>query len=146
MLRLLSILLVVLLVGCAGSPAQTPAATPNPLDLIQEAAANIRSADTFRISVDQTGPDYMIHTDYATVFFRSANAQYVAPGTMQATIRVIALGLPIEFEVFSRGRGSMVSRASGRAISGSTSRSRPTSTPKSLIAEDTRLSGGASKR
>jgi hypothetical protein len=91
-LRLLSILLVVLLVGCAGAPSatQTPTAAPDPLDLVQAAAANIRSADTFRISVDEVGPKYQIYTEYATVIFRSAKAQYVAPNTMQADVSVIA--------------------------------------------------------
>ncbi len=93
-----------LLVGCSGASNGAPTqAPPDSLDLVKEAATNIRSADTFRISVNQTGPDYMILTEFATVYFRRATAQYVTPGTMQATIRVIAGGLPIEVEVFSRG-------------------------------------------
>ena len=99
--RLLSILLVALMVGCATTqPTQAP---PDPIALITTAATNIRSASTFRISVNETGPDYMLYTDYATVYFRQATAQYVAPGMMQATIRVLAAGLPIEVQVFSRG-------------------------------------------
>ena len=101
MLRLLTIILVVLVVGCSTAPStETP---PDPVNLITEAATNIRSAKTFRISVDETGPDYILYTEYATVFFRRAVAQYVAPGMMQATIRVLAAGLPISVDVFSRG-------------------------------------------
>ncbi|MCC6804972.1 MAG: LppX_LprAFG lipoprotein [Anaerolineae bacterium] len=101
MLRLLLIALVVLVVGCSSAPAtETP---PDPINLITEAATNIRTAKTFRISVDETGPDYILYTDYAAVFFRRAVAQYVAPGMMQATIRVLAAGLPIQVDVFSRG-------------------------------------------
>lgn len=102
-LRLLSILLAALLIGCTGSPAEPTAEPIDSLALVKEAAANIRSADTFRISVEQAGPDYQIYTEYTTVLFRRATAQYVAPGTMQAAIRVIAAGLPIDIEVFSRG-------------------------------------------
>ena len=78
-------------------------APPDPHQLIQEAADKIRSAETFRIDVTETGPDYTLYTEYATVFFRRAVAQYVSPGIMQATIRVIAAGLPLEIEVFSEG-------------------------------------------
>lgn len=102
MLRVLSIVLVVLMVGCTSAPAPTEA-PPDPLKLITEAATKIRSADTFRISVNESGPDYMLFTVYTTVYFRRAVAQYVAPGMMQATIRVLAAGLPIEVDVFSRG-------------------------------------------
>ncbi len=106
MLRLLAILLVALLlavmVGCTPAPAATEA-PPDPLALIKEAADKLRAADTFRISVNETGQDYIMYTEYATVYFRRAVAQYVAPGIMQATIRVIAAGLPLEIEVFSRG-------------------------------------------
>jgi hypothetical protein len=104
-LRLLSFLLVALLVlvGCSGGTTAATEAPPDALALIQEAANNIRSAKTFRITVDQTGPDYKIITEYATVFFRRATAQYVAPGVMEAMIRVIAAGLPIQVDVFSHG-------------------------------------------
>jgi hypothetical protein len=101
-LRLFSILLVVLLVGCSAAPTPTDT-PPDALALIQEAANNIRSAKTFRITVSQTGPNYKIVTSYATVFFRSAKAQYVSPGVMEATIRVIAGAIPIQVDVFSQG-------------------------------------------
>lgn len=103
MLRLLLIVLVVLVVGCSTAPAAETETPPDPVKLITEAATNIRSAKTFRISVDEVGPDYILYTEYATVFFRRAVAQYVAPGMMQATIRVLAAGLPIQVDVFSRG-------------------------------------------
>jgi hypothetical protein len=102
--RLFVLILVVLLAAC--STAQPTAETPtpmNPLDLVTEAANNIRSANTFRISVDESGPDYTIYTEYAPVYFRRATAQYVSPGVMQAAIRVIAAGIPIDIDVYSRG-------------------------------------------
>ncbi|MBI1256206.1 MAG: hypothetical protein GC204_01925 [Chloroflexi bacterium] len=106
MLRFFSILLVALSIALLGacSPASSPTeAPPDALALINEAANNIRSAKTFRISVAQTGPNYKIVTSYATVFFRSAKAQYVSPGVMEATIRVIAGAIPIQVDVFSQG-------------------------------------------
>jgi hypothetical protein len=100
-LRLFSILIFLLAVGCtSAAPTEAP---PDPLKLITEAADKIREANTFRISVNETGPDYMIYTFYTTVFFRRAVAQYVAPSMMQASIRVLAAGLPVEVDVFARG-------------------------------------------
>lgn len=104
--RLLTVLRVALFVALLTGCNTTPPATetpPDPIALIKEAADKLRAADTFRISVNESGPDYTMYTEYATVFFRRAVAQYVAPGIMQATIRVIAAGLPLDIEVFSRG-------------------------------------------
>ncbi len=103
MLRVLTIALIALLVGCSSASPSPTEAPPDPVKLITEAAANIREAKTFRISVDESGPDYMLYTDYATVFFRRAVAQYVAPGLMQATINVLAAGLLVQVNVFSHG-------------------------------------------
>jgi hypothetical protein len=91
----------VLLAGCTGNATPTPSL--DPLALVTEAAANIRAAETFRISVTQEGPDYMLATEYGTAIFRSATAQYVAPREMQANVRVVVAGLPIQIDVFSRG-------------------------------------------
>lgn len=105
-LRLLTVLLVVLLMSIAAGCTTPPPATdtpPDPLALIKEAADKLRAADTFRIDVNESGPDYTMYTEYATVFFRRASAQYVAPGIMQASLRVIAAGLPLDIQVFSRG-------------------------------------------
>ncbi len=103
MLRLLIILLAALMVGCSTAAPPATETPPDPQQLIQEAAGKIRAADTFRIDVTEQGPDYSLYTEYATVFFRRAVAQYVAPGIMQATIRVIAGGLPLQIDVFSQG-------------------------------------------
>lgn len=103
MLRPILIVLMLILVGCAGNDAPPTPTPTDPLALIAEAAANIRAAETFRIDVSQTGPDYTILTEYAPVYFRRASAQYVAPGMMQATVRVIAAGLPLDVDVFASG-------------------------------------------
>lgn len=100
---LIALVALALLAGCAGNVSSTPTPTFDPLALVMEAADNIRAADTFRLSVTQTGPDYQMLTDYGTVIFRSATGQYVAPREMQANVRVLAVGLPIQIDVFSRG-------------------------------------------
>ncbi len=94
-------LVAVLLAGCANEP--TTETITDPLALVAESAALLRAADTFRIDVIQEGPDYQLGTAYGSVVFRRASAQYVAPGVMQAKVRVIAFGLPIEVDVFARG-------------------------------------------
>jgi hypothetical protein len=100
--RLLVFVLVALLAACSTPAAETP--TPiQPLDLITEAAGNIRSANTFRISVNEAGPDYIIYTEYAPVFFRRATAQYVSPGIMQANVRVVAAGIPLDIDIYAQG-------------------------------------------
>jgi hypothetical protein len=101
---LVFILIALLAAACSPTPPAAETPTPiNPLDLVTEAAGNIRSASTFRISVNESGPDYTIYTEYAPVFFRRATAQYVAPGVMQARVRVVAAGIPIDIDIFSQG-------------------------------------------
>lgn len=101
-MRLIPLLLIALIaVGCAAP--RTPEPPPDPLALIAESAANIRDVDTFRITVAQTGPNYNLYTEYATVVFRMATGQYVAPDVMQASVRVLAAGLPITVDVYAKG-------------------------------------------
>ena len=139
MLRLLTVLLVALLitglVGCTTPPPATEA-PPDPFALIKEAADKLRAASTFRIAVNESGPDYTMYTEYATVFFRRAVAQYVAPGMMQATIRVIAAGLPLEVEVFSRGIDQWY-RAIWTANQWINQPFAPEFNPSTLVAEET---------
>ncbi len=137
MLRLISLLaFVTLLAACNGSPTPTPEAQVDSLALITEAANNIRAAETFRIDVNQEGPNYTIYTEYAPVLFRRATAQYVAPREMQARIRVIALGLPIEISVYSRGADQWYS-AVWTGDNWVNAAFAPGFNPETLIAEDT---------
>jgi hypothetical protein len=99
--RLLSLVLILLLLaGCAPAPTATP---PPPLDLLTQAAENIRTTSSFRMIVEQSGAPYFINTDLGAVAFRRAVAQYVSPDVMQAAVRLLAAGLPAEVDVFSRG-------------------------------------------
>jgi len=101
-LRRVCILVVALaaLSSCSGAPTEAP---PDPLQLLSQAAANIRATQSFRMDVDRTGANYFIQTDFGDVAFRRATAQYVAPDVMQATVRVLAAGIPLDVDVFSRG-------------------------------------------
>lgn len=136
MLRLFLIALVVALVGCTTTPATETETPPDPVKLITETAEKIRAAETFRISVNESGPDYLLYTEYATVFFRRAVAQYVAPGMMQATIRVLAAGLPLEVEVFSHGADQWY-RAIWTGNQWLNQPFAPEFNPETLIAEET---------
>lgn len=102
MLRPVSIVIMAFfaLAGCTGSATQAP---PDPLQLLAQAASNIRAMDTFRMSVNLSGADYFIETDFGSVAFRRAVAQYVAPNVMQATVRVLLGSVPLDVDVFSRG-------------------------------------------
>lgn len=97
---LLVALLGLMIAGCTGGGTREE--ITDPLALVNQSADLIRSANTFRIDVIQEGPDYLMGTQYGSVAFRRATAQYVAPGIMQAKVRVIALGLPIEVDVFAQ--------------------------------------------
>jgi hypothetical protein len=103
-LLLLAVMLVALvLAGCSGSPSDVTPTPADPLALVTEAAAAIRAADTFRMIVDQAGPAYPIETEFGAVTFRRADAQYVAPDTLQAALGVLALGARLDVDVFARG-------------------------------------------
>jgi hypothetical protein len=99
-LRLVLIAALVALAACNGSPTEPP---PDPLELLAQAASNIRGMETFRMSVDLSGADYFIETDFGSVAFRRAVAQYIAPNVMQATVRVLLGSVPLDVDVFSRG-------------------------------------------
>ncbi|MCK6577497.1 MAG: LppX_LprAFG lipoprotein [Anaerolineae bacterium] len=102
-MRVATILLIAaaLLTACSGgAPTET---APDPLALVTEAAAKIRAVDTFQLSVIQEGPDYYLYTDYAAAVFRMATGQYVAPSVIQASVRVLALGLPVDVDVYAEG-------------------------------------------
>jgi len=98
--RWLMLIMVILLAACAGAPTEEPV---DPLELVTDAAENIRETESFRLSVERSGASYFVETDLGSVDFRRAMAQYVAPDVLQATVRLIAAGLPADVEIFSRG-------------------------------------------
>lgn len=75
---------------------------------MQRAADAVRSAQTFRLYVEQTGDDYVIPIvlggGVVNVQFRFARAQYVHPDTLQASVRIVTESFPriaMDVEVFS---------------------------------------------
>ncbi len=101
---LISALLALMLLLAACQPAATTDAPPDSLALVTRAAELIRETQSFRMIVEQTGAPYIILTDLGNVTFRRADAQYVAPGIMQADVRLLVIGgIPAEVGVFSQG-------------------------------------------
>ena len=98
---LLIVALALWLAACTGAATQEPPA--DPLQLVDQAAQHIRESQSFRMSVIRTGAAYFVSTDLGDVDFSKATAQYVAPDTLEATVRVIAAGLPTDVDIFSRG-------------------------------------------
>lgn len=125
--------------ACSGGAApQTPTPPPEPLTLITEAAEKIRTADSFRMLVDLTGPAYAILTDFGEVNFRRADAQYASPGVMQAAISVTALGgVRIDVEVFARGADQWFRAPLWTANQWLNAAFAPGFDPEALIAEGT---------
>lgn len=102
-MRRLAILLMslVLAAGCAAPSAEE--SLPAPADLLNQAADRIRAAETFRMTVERTGAEYIITTDLGDAVFRRADVRYVSPDSMQAKVRVLAVGLPIDLDFLFQG-------------------------------------------
>lgn len=136
MLRLLTLITLVacFAAGCGGASSEPP---PDPLELVTTAAENIRQTETFRMLVERTGAPYYIETDLGSVIFRRATAQYVAPDTMEATVRLIAASVPTEVGIFSRGENQWYKNSiltGGRWFNAPFS---PGFNPETLIAHET---------
>lgn len=131
-------LLALILAACTSASESTPETPIDPLTLVTEAANRIRAAQSFRLDVNQDGPDYIIGTVYANVLFRRAAAQYVAPGVMQADISVVepTTGIRIDVGVFARG-AEQYYRAIWTGNNWVDQAFAPGFNPAALIAEDT---------
>lgn len=135
MRRLMLIVFLIMIAGCSGSPTAEP--PPDPTQLITEAANNIRASQTFRMDVDRTGAPYSVETGLGSVIFRRAVAQYVAPDMLQASVRLIAAGLPADVDVFSRGDEQWYRNAILTANNWFNAPFAVGFNPQTLIAEDT---------
>jgi len=133
--RLMLIVFLIMIAGCSGSPTAEP--PPDPTQLITEAANNIRASQTFRMDVDRTGAPYSVETGLGSVIFRRAVAQYVAPDMLQASVRLIAAGLPADVDVFSRGDEQWYRNAILTANNWFNAPFAVGFNPQTLIAEDT---------
>lgn len=101
---------VLVMAGCAGEDSATP--TQEPRELLSDAAAKIRESSSFKLYILQEGAPYDFKigvtadpADWMTVRFRLAEGQFVAPDQIQAkaSVRVGAVGAPIEVEIYARG-------------------------------------------
>jgi hypothetical protein len=134
--RLLWLLAGVLIVtGCTTNGADDP--PPEPVELLTEAADNIRSAETFRMEVIHSGAPYLFYIQLpgeqvTGVEFRRAQAQYVRPDRLQATVRIIA-GIPLDIDIFSQGSRQWY-RVTGMGWIGG--EFAPGFNPQTLIADD----------
>lgn len=130
--------LFVLILAACQSATPTPEATPEPTSLITEAADNIRASQTFRMQVLSTGAPYPVYTDFGgNVFFRQATAQYVAPATMQGSVRLVVASIPADVDIFARGEEQWYRNT---ILTGSRWVQQPFApgfNPQILIAEDT---------
>ncbi len=131
----LMMMVLMALSGCTGNPTEVP--PPSPTDLITEAANNIRASQTFRMDVERTGAPYSVETGLGSVIFRRAVAQYVAPDILQATVRLIAAGLPADVDIFSRGDDQWFRNAILTANAWFNAPFAVGFNPQTLIAEDT---------
>lgn len=131
MRRLIYLFVVLLLVGCNTAPDEAPA---DPLALLTEAATKIRTSETFRLYVEQTGATSLIPLVVGDVEFSFARAQYVAPDQLQATAKLLLVGTAaIEVEIFSRGIEQWYKMPPAGWVKGDFA---PGFNPATLIAED----------
>lgn len=134
---IISAILIVTITACGGQTA-TPEATPEPLSLVTEAANNIRATETFRMEVLSSGAPYPVYTDFgADVFFRQAKAQYVAPETMQGSVRLVVAGIPADVDIFASGDNQWYRNTLLTANRWLNQPFAPGFNPKTLIADDT---------
>ncbi len=145
--RVLLALMFIIVVsgGIAGcSTDSTTEATPEPMTLLVEAADKIRTSDTFRLYVEQTGNTYRFEvyldearTNLVRAEFEFARAQYVARDMLQATTRILIdtpLGqLAQDVDIFSKGSLQWYRLAGLPWIAGDFA---PGFNPVTLIADD----------
>ncbi len=99
MLALAAASVLPVLAGCAGGAA-TP--TPEPATLLEDAAAYIRQAESFAVTIERTGAPVYVDTQGLIVFLR-ANGAYVAPDRVQARVRVLVGGIAGDIDVIAIG-------------------------------------------
>ncbi|MFC1959863.1 LppX_LprAFG lipoprotein [Chloroflexota bacterium] len=90
--------LLVLLMGCT-EQAPPP---PDPLDLVTQAAQHIQDADTFAVTIERAGAPVYVDPNGLINFLR-ANGHYVAPDSVQATVRVLFQSLASDIDVIAVG-------------------------------------------
>lgn len=134
---LLLLFLTLMLSGCNGSATEeTP---PDPAALMEQAAAEIRDVQTFRMLIEQTGADYRfaITLDQGgsevNAILRRAEAQFRAPDTAFATAQLVVGGIPLSIDIFARNANQWLRLPSSPWINTAFA---PEFNPAELIAEE----------
>lgn len=134
-MRRLLLLFTLLLTACQ---PETPNPPPEPLTLVTAAGDNIRASETFRLEVLSSGAPYPVQTDFGPdVLFRQIQAQYVAPDTMQGSVRLVVAGIPADVDIYATGEAQWYRNSiltGGRWID---QQFAPGFNPQALIADDT---------
>ena len=110
-LRIVSVCLIafILLIGC--QPEQRSEIQPitDPVEALREAVEQIRSKDTFRILIEQTGVAYRFQvsldagSSFVTAIMRRGEAQFIVPNELYATVRLEVPPLPtVNVEIFAQ--------------------------------------------
>jgi hypothetical protein len=102
-LAIVLLIMVGVLAGCGGGDATPTASALAPADMVKQAATNIRTVDTLKMTIDRTGAVYLFQAEMGTATFNHLEAQYVAPDTIQAKARVLLGKLPLDLDVFAKG-------------------------------------------
>lgn len=103
---------IMLLAGCNSNTA--PSATPpDPISLLDDAIKGIRATKSFRMTLEQTGADYVFAITVdpkggaVNAVLRRAEAQFVAPNVLYANVdlltKVLGTSIGLKVEVFARG-------------------------------------------
>jgi hypothetical protein len=104
-LALIVVILCAALTACNGGG---DTASISPTALLDEAAANLRATESFRVIIERSGADYLFVTEMGEVVFNRLEGQYAAPDVIQAQARVMRGRLPLDVEVFAEGEQQWV--------------------------------------
>ncbi|MBZ0293216.1 MAG: LppX_LprAFG lipoprotein [Anaerolineae bacterium] len=134
-MRRLLLLFTLLLAACQ---TETVAPPPDPLALVTEAGDHIRASETFRLEVLSSGAPYPVQTDFGPdVLFRQIKAQYVAPDTLQGSVRLVVAGIPADVDVYAAGTEQWFRNAVLTGGQWANQAFAPGFNPQVLIADDT---------
>jgi hypothetical protein len=95
-------LIVALFITACGGDGTRTEPTPEPLTLLRQAAADIRTMNTLRFKLQLTGAP--VYVDDANVIsFVSADGAYQAPDRVSATVRAAVYSVPGQIELVALG-------------------------------------------
>lgn len=106
---LMSMLLVVGIVACKNNDDEKEETPVNPTALIQETAANMDAAQSFRLLLDQEGQPTIIENELdIEVSFNNADAIFVQPDRVRAKVSVSIEALTQDLQIIAVGENQYV--------------------------------------